>query len=137
MARAVEKQESLESEDVIEIQTSDGWHDDVEGEAPESSTTDTLNLAHRVAGKFPELSKRYQNYAGPVAVVSGALIALAGVAVARRLRKGQSADEIYEQITPEELERAAGESSRRNKIVRMVKRVALRRQSSKNDTPEA
>jgi hypothetical protein len=136
MARAVEKQETIETDDMLEIDTNDGWHDDVEGEAPESSTTDTLNLAHRVAGKFPELSKRYQNYAGPVAVVSGALIALAGVAVARRLRKGQSADEIYEQITPEEIESAAGESSRRNKVVRLVKRVALRRQASQ-DEPKA
>jgi len=141
MARATERPPKIESEadDLIEIDTNDGWHD-VEGEALDTSTTQVLTLAHRVAAKFPHLSKRYQSYAGPAVIVSGALIALAGVAVARRMRRGQKPEEILEQITPEEIEAAAGATSSRNAVVRMVKRVAERRSknaASSDNAPEA
>ena len=66
-------------------------------------------------------------------------MALAGVAVARRLRRGQNPEEILEQITSEEIERAAGVSNRQNRVWRMVKRIGQRRYGSDNsssiDTP--
>jgi hypothetical protein len=106
------------------------WQEQVDGETPDSSTTQALNLAHRVTEKFPELVTHYKSYAGPAAIVSGALMALAGVAVARRLRRGQDPEEIFDQITSEEIERAAGVSSRRTRVWRMVKRIARRRYGS-------
>jgi hypothetical protein len=100
---------------------------DVEGERPDAATSDALNLAHRAAEKFPELSERYKNFAGPVAIASGALIVLAGVAVARRMRRGQGAEEILAAITSDEIEQAAHTTSRKNQVWRMVKRIAKRR----------
>ena len=99
----------------------------VEGDSPDTATQQALNLAHRATEKFPELVTRYRSFAGPVAIVSGALMALAGVAVARRLRKGQQPEQILEQITPEEIERAASVTSRQNRLLRMIRRVGRRR----------
>ena len=98
-----------------------------EGESPDGATRQALNLAHRAAEKFPDLTHRYRSFAGPAAVVSGALVALAGVAVARRVRRGQQPDEILDQITSEEIEQAATVSSRQNRWWRMIVRVARRR----------
>jgi len=100
---------------------------DVEGERPDSATSDALNLAHRAVEKFPELAERYKNFAGPVAIASGALVVLAGVAVARRAMRGQNAEEILSQITSSEIEQAASTTSRKNRLWRMVRRVAKRR----------
>ena len=100
---------------------------DVEGERPDTATSDALNLAHRAAEKFPDLANRYKNYAGPVAVASSALLVLAGVAVARRSKRGQGAEEILAQITPDEIEQAAHAPSRRGRLWRMIRRVARRR----------
>ena len=111
------------------------WQEQVEGDTPDSSTTQALNLAHRVTEKFPELVARYKSYAGPVAIVSSALMALAGVAVARRLRRGQDAEEILDQITSEEIEGAAGVSSRKSRVWRMVKDIARRRYGSGDASP--
>ena len=135
MTRAAERPTPVESEeDMTELDQDELWQHGVEGEAPDSATTQALNLAHRATEKFPELTSRYKAYAGPVAIVSGALMALAGVAVARRLRRGQNPDEILEQITPEEIERAAGVSNRQNRVWRMVKRIARRRYGSDSET---
>ncbi len=135
MTRAAERPKTVESEeDMTELDQDEDWQHGVEGEAPDSATTQALNLAHRATEKFPELAKRYKAYAGPAAIVSGALMALAGVAVARRLRRGQNPDEILEQITPEEIERAAGVSNRQNRVWRMVKRIARRRYGSDSET---
>lgn len=101
----------------------------LEGESPGSATAQALNLAHRAAEKFPELAKRYRNLAGPAAVASGALIVLAGVAVARRTRRGQQPDEILDQITSHEIENAATVSNRQNRVWRMVVRIARRRRA--------
>ncbi len=128
MTRAVERPTTMDpDDDKIESEQDDFWEQGVEGETPDSATTQALNLAHRATEKVPELANRYKAYAGPAAIVSGALMALAGVAVARRLRRGQEPDEILEQITPEEIERAADVSIRQNRVWRMVKRIALRR----------
>lgn len=111
--------------------TSEDEHEELwehlEGESPDGATRQALNLAHRAAGKFPELADRYRSFAGPAAIVSGALVALAGVAVARRLRRGQEPEEILEQITSEEIEHAATATSRKNRWWRMIVRIAKRR----------
>lgn len=120
MARLEERPTALDEE------TEDVW-ENIAGEAPDSVTRQALNLAHRAAGKFPELSGRYKTFAGTAVVVSGALIALAGVAVARRMRRGQQPETILNELTPDEIERAATATSRHNRIWRMVRRLARRR----------
>ena len=114
-------------EDIEMEQPEELWEDTHGGETPDSSTAQSLRLAHKAAEKFPELNARYKNFAGTAAVVSGALIVLAGVAVARRVKRGQNAEQILEQITSEEIERAATASTRRNRIWRMIGRIARRR----------
>lgn len=136
MTRAAERPSTMNLEqDEPEQNQNEIWQEQVEGETPDSSTTQALNLAHRVTEKFPELVTRYKSYAGPAAIVSSALMALAGVAVARRLRRGQNAEEILDQITAEEIEQAANVSSRQNRVWRMVKRIALRRYGSGDASP--
>ncbi len=136
MTRAAERPSTMKPEqEEPEQNQNEIWQEQVEGETPDSSTTQALNLAHRVTEKFPELVTRYKSYAGPAAIVSSALMALAGVAVARRLRRGQNPEEILEQITSEEIERAANVSSRQNRVWRMVKRIAQRRYGSDSSSP--
>jgi hypothetical protein len=126
MTRAAERPKISEPEVEAEEEL---WEDTHGGETPDSSTAQTLNLAHRAAEKFPELANRYKSFAGPAVVVSGALVALAGVAVARRSRRGQTPEEILDQITSEEIERASTASSRHNRIWRMLLRIGRRRRS--------
>ena len=108
-----------------------------EGESPDGATRQALNLAHRAAGKFPDLTHRYRSFAGTAAVVSGALVALAGVAVARRVRRGQQPEEILDQITSEEIEQAATVTSRQNRWWRMIVRVARRRRLSQDEAADS
>ena len=108
-----------------------------EGESPDGATRQALNLAHRAAGKFPDLTQRYRSFAGPAAVVSGALVAMAGVAVARRVRRGQQPEEILEQITSEEIEQAATVTSRQNRWWRMIVRVAKSRRRSQEEAADS
>ncbi len=88
----------LESEEV-------DWHNG-DGESPDNSALNSLQLAHRVIAKFPELAKRYQKFIGTAAVVSTALIVLSSIAVTRRLHKGESPEHILAEITPDEIENA-------------------------------
>ncbi|HWO74192.1 MAG TPA: hypothetical protein VNN21_11620 [Dehalococcoidia bacterium] len=81
------------------------WHNG-HGEAPDHSALTSLQLAHRVVARFPELAKRYQKFIGTAAVVSSALIVLASIAVARRLNRGEKPEEILASITPDEIENA-------------------------------
>ncbi len=124
MTRTVERPTTTEPDQDEE----DLW-EHVEGESPDGATRQALNLAHRAAGKFPELVRHYRSFAGAAAVASGALVALAGVAVARRTRRGQQPDEILDQITSEEIEQAATVSSRHNRWWRMIGRIARRRRA--------
>lgn len=103
------------------------WEERTQGEQPDSATSSALNLAHRAAEKFPELTHRYRAFAGPAAIVSGALIVLAGVAVSRRLRKGQQPQEILDEITSDEIESAATVTQRHTRWWRMILRIARRR----------
>jgi hypothetical protein len=81
------------------------WHNG-HGEAPDPSAMRALHLAHSAVQKFPELTRRYQKFIGTAAVVSSAVIVLASIAVARRQAKGETADKILAEITPEEIESA-------------------------------
>ena len=87
----------------------DGDWQNGQGESPDPSALSALQLAHRVVHKFPELTKRYQKFIGTAAVVSSAVIVLASIAVARRLNRGESAEDIFNSITPEEIENAGKE----------------------------
>jgi hypothetical protein len=103
------------------------------GETPDVATSQALQLAHQAIEKFPELAKRYRSFAGPAVIVSGALVALAGVAVARRIRKGQRPEEILNEITSEEIEQAATVTSRQNRWWRMLARISRRRQKEADE----
>ena len=126
MTRAVERPKTTDH-DPEEL-----W-EHIEGESPDTATRQALNLAHRATEKFPELVTRYRSFAGPAAIVSGTLMALAGVAVARRLRRGQQPEEILDQITSEEIENAATVTSRHNRVWRMIRRIARRRYGPKDE----
>ncbi|MGD0114593.1 MAG: hypothetical protein ABSC13_01120 [Dehalococcoidia bacterium] len=84
----------------------DIWEQPVIGEQPDGLTNDALGLAHKALDKFPELRKRYSRLAGPAAVLSTGAVLLAGIAITRRLRRGETPDEILEGLTPEEIENA-------------------------------
>lgn len=107
-------------------QEGDDLWERLEGEEPDSATRQALNLAHRAVGKFPELAQRYRRFAGPAAVVSTALTVLAGIAVTRRVRRGQPPEEILEEVTQEEIENAASKAGRANQLRRMIWRIARR-----------
>jgi hypothetical protein len=81
----------------------DIWDRGVVGEQPDGWTRDALELAHKAIDKFPELRKRYSRIAGPAAILSTGAVLLAGIAITRRLRNGESPDEILEKLTPEEI----------------------------------
>jgi hypothetical protein len=87
----------------------DGNWQNGQGESPDPSALSALQLAHRAVNKFPELTKRYQKFIGTAAVVSSAVIVLASIAVARRLNRGESAEDILNSITSEEIENAGKE----------------------------
>lgn len=109
-----------------EEEPEEGAWERLEGEEPDSATRQMLNLAHQAVGKFPDLAQRYRRFAGPAAVVSTALTVLGGIAVARRLRRGQPPERILEELTKEEIENAASRAQRANRLRRMIWRVARR-----------
>ena len=127
MTRAAERPRSKE------LDPEDDVWEHAEGESPDGATRQALSLANRAVDKFPDLTSRYRVFAGTAAVVSGALLALASVAVARRARRGQKPDQILEQITSDEIERAADTTRRHNRAWRLVQRIARRRYPSRDD----
>jgi hypothetical protein len=131
VTRAAERPPMTDSE------SEEPWEDDPQGEAPDIASRQALHLAHKAAEKFPELANRYRSFAGPAVIVSGALVALAGVAVARRIRKGQRPEDILDEITSEEIEQAATVSSRQNHWWRMLARIARRRRKEADDASGA
>lgn len=64
---------------------------------------DAIRLAHRVLERFPGMRKKHMFIAGGAALSSAVLIG-AAVAIARRVRQGQDAQEAAEEITEAELE---------------------------------
>lgn len=72
------------------------------GERLQGTATDAVRLAYRGLERFPDLVKRHKYIAGGAAV-STSLVVLAGVAITRRLRSGQSEEEAIASLTEEEL----------------------------------
>ncbi|MEX2237208.1 MAG: hypothetical protein WEB00_06715 [Dehalococcoidia bacterium] len=85
------------------------------GEEPDGSSVQAIQLAHQAIKKFPAFASRHRKFIGSVAVISTSALVLAGIAIGRRLRRGESPKKILEEITPEEIENAAG-------ILRKLKR---------------
>ena len=81
-------------------------HDDLRhpsgGEAIDRAAQDAIRLAHRAMARFPHVVSRNKFIAGGAAV-SSALVALAGVAVTRRMRGGASAEQAVQGVTEDEL----------------------------------
>lgn len=73
------------------------------GDTIDSTARDAVRLAHHALDRFPELVRRHKFIAGGAAI-SSALVALAGVAIAQRMRAGQSAEEALASVTSDELE---------------------------------
>lgn len=76
------------------------------GEQVDQLAGDAIRLAHRALARFPEFVRRHRFVAGGSAV-SSALIALAGVAIGRRMRAGQTGEEALALVTLEELDPAS------------------------------
>ena len=72
------------------------------GESIDRTAQEAVRLAHRALERFPELVRRHKFLAGGAAV-SSALVALAGVAISRRMGNGESGDEAVERVTEQEL----------------------------------
>lgn len=72
------------------------------GEALDHAAAEAVRLAHRVLERFPHVVRQHKLFAGGAAV-SSAIVVLAGVAVARRMRHGASAEEAVAGVTEDEL----------------------------------
>jgi hypothetical protein len=73
------------------------------GERVDELAHDAISLAHQVLERFPDVKRKHMFIAGGAAISSAVIIA-AGVAVARRLRAGRSAEQAVNEVTEEELE---------------------------------
>ncbi len=73
------------------------------GDTIDNAARDAVRLAHHALDRFPELVRRHKFIAGGAAI-SSALVALAGVAIAKRMRQGESADEALASVTEADLE---------------------------------
>jgi hypothetical protein len=73
------------------------------GENLDRAARDSIRLAHKALERFPNLVRRHKFIAGGAAI-SSSLIVLAGVAIARRIRAGQTPEEAVEMVTEEEVE---------------------------------
>ena len=73
------------------------------GEQLDVAAEQSIRLAHRALERFPDLVRRHKYVAGGAAV-AGALLVLASVAVARRMGRGETADEAIAGLTESEIE---------------------------------
>jgi hypothetical protein len=76
---------------------------------------DAIRLAHRVLERFPGMRKKHMFIAGGAALSSAVLIG-AAVAIARRVRGGQTAADAAEEITEDELENPSLLDGRRRRL---------------------
>lgn len=74
------------------------------GEHIDEVSRDPIKLAYDLLERFPDLVRRHKVIAGGAAI-SSSLIILAGVAISRRMRKGQTAEQALADLTEEELTR--------------------------------
>lgn len=73
------------------------------GEPIDKTAGEAVRLAYRALDRFPELVRRHKFVAGG-AVVSSSLVVLAGVAISRRIRGGQTPEEAVATVTEEEVQ---------------------------------
>jgi len=73
------------------------------GEMIDRTARDAVRLAHRALDRFPDLVRKHKFIAGGAAL-SSSLVMLAGVAITRRVLKGQSAEEAVRSVTEAELQ---------------------------------
>lgn len=107
------------------------WSAVAEGERPDPSTRKTLNIAHRAVAKFPELKGKYKAYAGAAAIVSSALTLTAGIAIARKMKRGMSADKALAALTVADIEAAVHVAARDQRYKRLLRKIGLRRRGRK------
>lgn len=103
-----------------------------EGETVDAETHKTLRLAHRAVAKFPELRGKYMAYAGAAAVVSSVATLMAGVAIARKMKRGMSADKALASLTAADLENAVRVAARDQRYKRLLRKI--RRRGAKSET---
>lgn len=72
------------------------------GERVTQTAEDAVRIAHQALERFPDVVRRHKFIAGGAAI-STSLVALAGVAIARRVRSGQSEEEAIASLTEDEL----------------------------------
>ena len=72
------------------------------GERVTNTAGDAIRLAHKALERFPDVVRRHKFIAGGAAI-STSLVALAGVAMTRRMRSGQTEEEAIASLTEDEL----------------------------------
>ena len=72
------------------------------GERVTNTAGDAIRLAHKALERFPDVVRRHKFIAGGAAI-STSLVALAGVAITRRVRSGQTEEEAIASLTEDEL----------------------------------
>lgn len=73
------------------------------GERIDQAAHDAIRLAHEALERFPDVVRRHKYIAGGAAI-SSSLVVLAGVAITRRIRGGQSSAEALASVTEEEIQ---------------------------------
>lgn len=73
------------------------------GEHLDDATKNSIRITYKVLERFPDLVRRHKVISGGL-VVCSALITLTSVAVVRRLRNGESEQEVINGISEEEIE---------------------------------
>jgi hypothetical protein len=82
------------------------------GEVIDRTARDAIRLAHRALDRFPDLVRKHKVIAGGAAI-SSSLVVLAGVAITRRVLKGQSAEDAVRTVTEAELQGIVSPEERR------------------------
>jgi len=121
------KADEVKHPDQIEVDFD--WGAGAEGGRPDAATRKTLNVAHRAVAKFPELKGKYKAYAGAAAIVSSALTLTAGIAIARKMKRGMSADKALAAITIADIEAAVHVAARDQRYKRLLRKIGLRRRN--------
>ncbi len=73
------------------------------GDAIDNVARESIRLAHAALERFPDLVRRHKVIAGGAAI-SSSLVIVAGVAIARRIRKGQTGEEAVADVTEQEID---------------------------------
>jgi len=108
------------------------WAAVAEGERVDAETHRTLRIAHRAVAKFPELKGKYKAYAGAAAVVSSVATLMAGVAIARKMKRGMSADKALAALTAADIENAVHVAARDQRYKRLLRKISRRSRKSES-----